>query len=279
MDTGLADLTQLKTIHDLFWHRPAYILIYALCLLSLVIFRKKMERGRRFFLLFSVICLVVFIYNPVFVNLSSAYLLGGSRVLVRLFLLLPLMFTEAYVFASIVITVGDKRKVFSALLTFFIAAVLFYIGITPWQRKEKGWPEDMYLKADNLYKIPQEHIDICEMILNDMDGDRALLSLSRINDINDIGGSLSYSIRMYTSRIQLKSVMEFERYAELSPEDRETYWESYIMSIQDLTPDSSGFYFLFPVGDERCADLIGFGCEDMGFSSGNYVLLKYTPSA
>ncbi len=272
----VCDLTLIKTIHDLFWQDPFYVELYAVCLLSLVLFWKKMTKGRKFFLLYSVFCLVLFIYNPVFVYLVDKYLLHIDRVTARIFQLLPLLFTEAYVFASLVMTTAKRSKILSVGLTAAITALLLLFGITPWNRERLGFGVGMYLPAENLYKIPQEHIDICDEILEDMDGKRAVLAMYEMHGINDLGGTLNYSIRMYTSRIQLDEVLDIVSYTALSDEDRIIYWDKYITTIQGYETDNSNIYFLFPLEDERAYDLLEYGCYELPVESENYQVLVYS---
>ena len=271
------DLTKVETIHDMFWHDPFYVMLYVICLVSLVVFWKQMKKGRRFFLLFSIICLVLFAYNPVFVNLSEKYLLNGDNVVVRVFLLLPILFTEAYVFASITSALYQKSKVLSVAITVALTALLLFFGVTPWNREKVGFGIGMYLISENPYKIPQEHIDICDAILDDMDGDRAILSIYEIRGKNDIGGTLNYSIRMYTSRIQLNEVLDMGTYSSLSYEERLDYWDNYIAELISYEADNTTLYFLFPIGDERVSDLMAYGCCEFPVDSSNYQVLAYTP--
>ena len=274
---SICDWTMVRTIHELFWHEPFYVLVYSGCLLSLLVFWKHMKRGRRFFLTFSVLCLVMFIYNPIFVNLVERFLLHGDRVVVRLFLLLPILSTEAYVFALLTSLANKKSKILAIALSIAFSALLFFFGIAPWQREEKGWGSDMYLFAENAYKIPQEHIDICDAVLNDMDGNRAVLCMYEMHGINDLGGTLNYSIRMYTSRIQLDQVIDLVNYQILSDEERTSYWNEYISKMQNLGTDSSAIYFIFPLNDERASDLLTYGCNELPVDSQNYQVLVYVP--
>ena len=131
-----------------------------------------MKRGRRLLLLYSVMCLILFVYNPVFVNLAEHYLLHGDRVVVRVFQLLPIMLTEAYVFATITATIAEKSKILALGFTVAIASLLLFFGVTPWNREKVGYGAGMYVLPENAYKIQQEHIDICDAILNDMDGNK-----------------------------------------------------------------------------------------------------------
>ncbi len=271
------DLTKVSAIHELFWHDTFYVILYIVCLLSLVVFRSKMKRGRRFFVLFSILCLVLFIYNPVFVNLIEKYLLQGNNVVVRVFLLLPILFTESYVFAFITSVAYKKSSILSKALTVAIASLLLFFGVTPWNREKVGFGMSMYLWSENLYKIPQEHIDICDSVLSDMDGDRAILSIYEMHGFNDIGGTLNYSIRMYTSRIQLNPVTDYGSYSLLSSEDKVLYWDDYIAELQSYEADNTTLYFLFPKEDERVEDLLAYGCYDLNVDSPNYQVLAYTP--
>ena len=161
------DLTLIKAINELFWNDPFYVEFYAICLISLVVFWKKMKRGRRFFFLYSVLCLILFVYNPVFVNLAEKYLLHNERVVVRVFQLLPIMITEAYVFATLTATAAKKSKILAVAITIAIASLLLFFGVTPWNREKVGYGAGMYFWAENAYKIPQEHIDISQAILDD----------------------------------------------------------------------------------------------------------------
>lgn len=272
------DSTMINAIHDLFWHHPFYVELYAVCLLSLALFWKQMKRGRRFFLLYSVICLIVFIYNPVFINLLSKYLLHGDRVLVRVFQLLPLLLTEAYVFTSVASAALKKSRILSVAITVAIASLLLYFGVTPWQRVEKGgWWADMYFWAENPYKIPQEHLNICDAILADMDGNRAVLSMYEMHGINDTGGTLNYSIRMYTSKIQLDEFIDIDTYSAMTLEDRTTYLNTYIAAVQAYETNNTSIYFLFPKEDIRATDLLEYGCTELVVDSENYQVLEYAP--
>ena len=135
----------------------------------------------------------------------------------------------------------------------------------------------LVLFAENAYKIPQEHIDICDAVLNDMDGNRAVLCMYEMHGINDLGGTLNYSIRMYTSRIQLDQVIDLVNYQILSDEERTSYWNEYISKMQNLGTDSSAIYFIFPLNDERASDLLTYGCNELPVDSQNYQVLVYVP--
>lgn len=270
------DLTNIITMQQMFWHIRFYAELYLICLFSLVLFWKKMQRGRRFFLQFSIICMVLFVYNPVFVNLTEKYLLRGDAVIVRLFLLLPVLFVEAYVFSVLISNALEKSKVLAVSLTVAIVSLLLFFGITPWQRQENGWETNMYLLAENPYKIPQEHLDICNVILDDMDGERAILSMYEIRGINDIGGTLNYSIRMYTSRLQLDEVIDLESYLSLSDDEKMEYWYYHISYLENCDTDNSSIYFIFPKDDERITDLLSYGCYEIPVDSDNYQVLAYS---
>lgn len=273
------DVTMMEYAQTIFFQKPFYLVLFVCSLISLFVFRKEMERGRRFFLLYSLICLVLFIYNPVFFNLCGKYLLGGVRVRVRLFLLLPVLYTEAYVLACIVISLYQKKRALSCVSTMVIVSLLFIFGNMPYQGAKEGdysYETPMIIMGENLYKIPQEHINITESILNDMDGERTTLSIYEMKGKNDeIGGTLNFSIRMYTSRIQLREVISSELYTSMGDEERSEYWAEYISSLDDGSTDSTSFYFLFPIDDERVADLIAYGCVELSVDSSNYCLLEY----
>lgn len=272
------DWTLIKTINDIFWYHPFYVELYVVCLLSLIVFWKEMKRGRRFFFLYSVICLVFFVYNPVFVNLTEKYFLHGEKVIIRVFQLLPLLLTEAYVLASVTAAAVKKSKILSIALTVALTFLLLFFGVTPWQRMEKGgWWADMYFIAENAYKIPQEHIDICDAIIADMDGNRSVLALYELRGINDTKGTLNYSIRMYTSKIQLDVVMDFETYYSMPSDERTQYWTDYISGLESYDVDNTNIYFIFPQGDERASDLLAYGCRNLPVDSSTYQVLVYTP--
>lgn len=274
---NLLDLTMLQSINELYWHNPFYAVIYFVCLISLAVFWKMMKRGRRFFFMFSVLCLVIFIYNPVFVNLITKYLLRIDRVAVRLFLLLPVFSTESYVFTTLIRASLKKSRILASVLAISIVSALFVFGVTPYQRDKVGYGEDMYSLAENPYKIPQEHIDICEAILNDMDGERATLSLYEFHGINDTGGTLNYSIRMYTSRIQLSTLISAGYYSSLTVQERVDYWNEYLTEIMSNGTDSTKYYFIFPIGDPRASDLIDNGFIELPIDSTTYQILIYKP--
>lgn len=272
------NLNLVKSINELFWHEPFYAALYAFCLLSLLLFWKQMKRGRRFFLIYSVMCLVIFIYNPVFVNLITRYFLNYDRVTVRLFELLPVLITEAYVLTSLTTVAYKKNKTLAVALTVAITCLFLFFGVTPWNREKVGYGAGMYVLPENVYKIPQEHLDICDCIMDDMDGNRAVLSMYEIRGINDFKGTLNYSIRMYTSRIQLDEAMDIVSYVALTDEERVAYWDEYIAKLQGYETDNSTIYFLFPLEDERASDLLAYGCCELPVNSENYQVLAYTPS-
>ena len=63
----------------------------------------------------------------------------------------------------------------------------------------------------------------------------------------------------------------------MTTEERTDYWDQYMNDVQNKGTDSSSFYFIFPIGDERAADLILYGCSELPVDSSNYQVLVYTP--
>ena len=82
---------------------------------------------------------------------------------------------------------------------------------------------------------------------------------------------------MYTSKIQLDVVMDFETYYSMPSDERTQYWTDYISGLESFDVDNTNIYFIFPQGDERASDLLAYGCRNLPVNSSTYQVLVYTP--
>ena len=155
---------------------------FFLFLLSLAIlfFMKKEKENRNFLISTSLIALFV-VYNPVLAWILIHYFLGED-VYWRMFWILPMVFTIAYTGSNL--CAGCKGWVKKGGVMLVIGALIVWSG-------KLAYSNEFFSVAENPYKLPQDTIQIVEMIQEDgLEKPRLAVPISLCTTIRQYDGSL-----------------------------------------------------------------------------------------
>ena len=254
----------IKPIHEFFWHNNIYIFLYLFSIGGIAFFRKKFLRGNRVFLGYSVTCVLGFAYNPIFLLFAYRFFFSGPTETVRIFLILPVIFTEAYFMAQLMEVTSSKWKylVIAGMIFLF-----FRFGCNSYQR-------DFYIQPENIYKIPNSSIEVSEMILDDTNQKRAIAYIQDWQENNYFGGSFNHGIRMYTSKIQLQPCeASDEELMAMSQEEKQNYYNDIIEKMSMDEVDAEYRYFVMRKEDEFIESLVNQGMVAIGTDQ-EYMILR-----
>lgn len=189
------ELGLIRQLHPFFWKNNVYFGIYLACLLILFLARKK-EGFRSIYravFWYSIVTMIVVCYNPIFTRLTFERLFWyDMSTYVRVFLILPIFFTVAYVAAGLI---GRLPRIAGDLVLCALVVVIVLFGETPAKH-------EMYRTAENPFKINSEAVQISDMIDAELeDGERCYGILPR--RYNEIYGTdlVFQGIRQYDSNI------------------------------------------------------------------------------
>ena len=176
----------VEFLNQTFWEGSGYLILLVLAVF-LILREKEEQRGRRI-AFYTILCFIFIVYNPILGNLAVAHFMEDERAYLRIFYLLPLMSVIAYAMADYYTknTAKDDSVRKKLLLVLIMSSLIVISGAL--------FPESMYLRAENIYKIDSEALEVGRIIEEDAKGEktRALLP----NDEN-----LTYGIRQYTGNI------------------------------------------------------------------------------
>lgn len=165
----------------LYWDKSLMLFIYLLSLLYLV--RKGKKDKHLDFLIKYTLIFYLIIFNPIFYYTAFVFC-HGAAVYVRMFYVAFPEICMAVAFSQIVSDIKNERKRIGIIWWASILIVLageIYASI--------GYFE----KADNFYKLPQETIELCDMINEDADKQPYLIADQ---------GIINY-IRQYSCEIKM----------------------------------------------------------------------------
>lgn len=150
------ELDLIRQLHPFFWKNNVYFMVYMGCLLCLFLFRKKEQwkSGYRGIFWYSVVVLIVICYNPLFARLTYYRLWYDMSTYVRVFLILPVILTVAYVFSGLI---GMMPRIAGDVVLAGLVVLMIVYGETPGDH-------EMYMAAENPYKINTEAVQISDMI-------------------------------------------------------------------------------------------------------------------
>lgn len=145
-------ILDLKENWDLFWGNGHYEVLFLLSLLY-VLFERQNAKNKQILFWYPVIVLFI-VLNPVFAWIVGIFFPVGG-VYIRLYLLIPIHIVIAYAMVCLL----DKLKQVSGkiILVMGFLILLFFSGDTYYQ-------EGLFSQADNLMKLPNETIDICNIL-------------------------------------------------------------------------------------------------------------------
>lgn len=174
--------------YSLYWNGTWLRWFYYICLGYLLLRRKKNEKSR--FLTRYIICQYLIIFNPVFYYIAYIFL-QGDNVYVRLYYTLFPEIFMAYILTLLVFDFREKKH--SVICAIVCGVLIMVLG------KQYGEIAE-FSKPQNIYKLPQEAIELCDIINTDSQNEepRAIVYQGDVCD----RGPIVY-IRQYSSRIQM----------------------------------------------------------------------------
>lgn len=165
----------------LYWGNSDMWLLYVLSLV-LVVFWKK---DNRTILVWYAALILFVILNPLF-SLVAGRFIDSSTTYVRVYYLLPVIFTIAYACTEVVWQQKKERKKLAVMVV--LCLVIAFSG--------KSYYElGAYRSTENIYKIPEEQREIADYILDDLEEGETADTLVVLWDPN------WFYIRQYTGRI------------------------------------------------------------------------------
>lgn len=169
--------------YSLYWNGTCIKWIYIICLIYLFVSRKADQKQS--FLKKYVVWQYIVIFNPVFYYIAYNFL-KAANVYVRLYYILFPEIYMAYILTSMIFEF--KKKWQSIVVAVLCGAFIIGSGKT-YQTIA------CYRKAPNLYKIPPEAIEMCDLINKDCIENEPRVLVS--------DGVVVTYIRQYSSRIQM----------------------------------------------------------------------------
>lgn len=186
----------LRYLHNHYWENSSFLLMYIACLWILYVKREKWKTGYNVLFKYSLITLMGIIYNPLFLIVVSNGFFQDFAAYFRIFYLLPIFTTMAYVVSKIILE-NTKGKI----LPIIIICMIMITGQTFFE-------EEMYVQKENIYKVSQEVINISETIMEDSGEKTQVVVQASLQDY-------VYGMRQYTAQIQMVyHFVETEEYSE-----------------------------------------------------------------
>lgn len=175
----------VKFLNETFWGDGGYLLLFAVSIL-ITLFREDIEmRGKRM-ALYSALCFVLVVYNPILGKLAVEHFMEDQWAYLRIFYLLPIMTVIAYAMSEFYVKTAkrtDPRK--RKLLIAGILSVLVVLS-------GHFYGKNMYLKAENIYKIDSEALEVIRVIEEDKEEGRTRILLPEGEE------NLIFGLRQYT---------------------------------------------------------------------------------
>lgn len=158
-----------------------YIALFFVSMLY-IFFREKDKRKRVFLIYFPILVFII-VSNPLFVKL--AFTVFTINTYSRMFWLLPMGFTIAY--AAVLVVNEGKSKLEKVGIFASLAVIIFLSGSTYFKL------DDTFFKYGNLYKIPDEYVQVAQLIGADEEENKKAL----------VPGELTPYIRQIDATIEL----------------------------------------------------------------------------
>ena len=118
----------------------------------LFLFLKEKRKDRRILFVYTPFLMLILFFNPVLFRLFERYL--GREIFYRILWLLPVTVTICYgTVCACAILRGRQRLIFGLLTAVFIVISGTLVYSSP-----------QYSKAENKYHVPQDVVEICDMI-------------------------------------------------------------------------------------------------------------------
>lgn len=171
----------------MFWGTSGYLILLAISLVF-ILARKHTEARGKMMALYSVLILIGVIYNPIVAYVGTQkFMSEDTAAYLRVFYLLPLMSVIAYAVTEYYMERWAEEAPKKKALVLLLLCITIIIAGQLYNRS-------MYVKAENIYKISEDALEISDMIQADKTEDKARIVLPQEEN-------LWYGIRQYTGDI------------------------------------------------------------------------------
>lgn len=178
----------ISFINETFWGSSGYMVLLAVSIFYILL-RKERHRRGTLMAVYSVLVFVCVICNPLLGLIATQkFMSDDAYAYLRIFYVLPLMSVIAYAITEFYTEqVPAQAKTGKKVLIAAILAVLVMMA-------GQLYDSSMYVKAENVYKISEDALEICEIIREDHGAGQTRALVPGDEDI-------AYGIRQYTGDI------------------------------------------------------------------------------
>ena len=180
-------MERISFLNEQFWGEGSYMVLLVISLIAVLWGKRKNDRAKTI-AVYSILVLIFVIYNPIAAPIGLKFFGGDPWSYMRIFYLLPLMPFIAYALAdyyagTVEVTEKTARKV---LVLGVLCITIVICGRT--------FDKSMYIKAENIYKIDEQALEIADTVLDDVREGKARVLLPN-------NSMIIYGIRQYTGDI------------------------------------------------------------------------------
>ncbi len=220
----------VTTCLKLFQGNGFFLYLAVLCVIFLIVWRKS--EWRQFWGFYSLFLLVI-VFNP-FLIWRVVNALGLDDEYYRFVWLIPVTVVVAYV--GTLLVEHFQKKIIKAAALLAVIAVVFLTGSTIFDRD--------FSLFENVYKIPDEVIEICEIIRADCDKDAPCVAAEFDLDvlINQYAPDIDLILN-YRNIAQMRELEALDQYVD-DPEERLLY-----VLIDENTHDEGFLVYALRNGD------------------------------
>ncbi|RDU22091.1 hypothetical protein [Anaerosacchariphilus polymeriproducens] len=250
-------LRLVKSVYQSFCGTGMYFSLFFVALLYIAL--KKEEKEARYYFVYPSLFLLFIIFNPISAQIIGGYLVGWD-VYWRVFWTLPFIAVIAYASTQ---TVNLQEKQYKKVLTqLAIIAIIILCGRITLNTELFSYPK-------NLYKIPNEVVEVADIILEDDKNPKMAAPLP-----------ISGYLRQYTGEI----IQAYGRNAARGSASKSTL-TIYEQLNADTPPDLKVLikkvrkgkykYLVVPIQWEYDAEFLEYKYEKLGCTN-SYVIYKDT---
>lgn len=131
-----------------------HIILYVFSIIY--IFVKEKDKKKRIFLVYFQLLILFVLLNPIFNKIVGKFF--NSKTYVRMFWCIPYGITISYMFVDIFYNI--KNNVVKYLVLIASVIVICITG-------KLIYLDGNFIKVDNIYKLPEESVDVTKIISND----------------------------------------------------------------------------------------------------------------
>ena len=233
-----------------------YFSVFIFAFSLLIAKRNAFNRGSALFVSFTLLTMILFVFNPALEQLISRFPASNDQVFARVWLLCPIWLIIA--FSSSFNALHKRRMITKNARTIMLSLIIIIFGNSLSYKQ-------MYIQTNEVYKINADAVEIADKALQLSDGEPTSLYIlvpstggPMENFVN--GGTVYQGINQYTGLIDL--------YADSYTE---TDWSTYFIS--DMMPDGVtptenyiNYFFAYAFGT--------LGCEYVAFPDDSIVNKK-----